>query len=331
MLDYLHHLFFPRESNNHRARILHIEPLFFLIILLSLMHFFTPVIERKYPDILGITANISVSDLVNLTNQKRIDAGLSPLSLDSQLSTAAMNKANDMLAKNYWAHNAPDGTTPWIFIKSAGYDYLYAGENLARGFTNASEAVDAWMASPGHKENILSPKYKDVGFAIVTGTLTGDETILIVQEFGDRINGTLNVGAAQTTINPTITSYPTNSPAPTFVAQLALPSATSVPTSIPTPTDTPTPTITQLLPRPSIPENSIFIAAINKKPVIDKQTMSKNIALLIGLFFILLFIIDILIIERKKIIRLVSHSTDHIIFLTIILLTVLLFSNGVII
>lgn len=323
MLDFLHHLLLPRESNNHRARLLHIQPLFFLIVLLSLMTFLTPVIERKYPEILGITANISVTDLVSLTNQKRAEHGLSALNLDSQLSTAAVNKANDMISKNYWSHNAPDGTTPWVFIKEAGYDYLYAGENLARGFTSAGEAVEAWMASTGHKENILSPKYKDVGFAIVTGTLTGDETVLIVQEFGERINGSSGVGSSQAAVNPTNVSEPTNIPQPTFIAQVILPTNTIIPTQVPTPTPLSTiPTIA------TNPKNEIFIASVNKEPVIDKENVTKNVAFIVALFFTILFIIDVLIIERKKIIRIVSHSVDHIIFLTLILIAIILFSNG---
>ncbi len=321
MLDFLHHLLFPRESNNHRARLLHLQPLFILVILIALMSYLTPRIERSYPDILGITANISISDLVNLTNQQRTAAGVNPLSLDSQLSAAAMNKANHMLENNYWAHNAPDGTTPWVFIKAAGYEYLYAGENLARGFTTAHEAMAAWMASPGHKENILSPRYKDVGFAVVTGSLTGDETVLIVQEFGERLNSSSNIGSSQAekVLLPT-TIPPTDIPQPTFIAQAILPTSSPIPTltTIPTPTS-PMPTL-----------NNIFIASVRREPIINKDNATKNIALVVAIFFIFLFIVDLIITERRKIIRFVSHSADHIIFLTVIIIAIILYSRGLI-
>ena len=89
-----------------------------------------------------------------------------------------------MFAKNYWAHVSPDGTTPWVFIKSAGYSYVYAGENLARGYNTSQDVVTAWMASPEHKQNMLSSNYQNVGFAIVTGNLTGEDTVLVVEMFG---------------------------------------------------------------------------------------------------------------------------------------------------
>lgn len=325
MLDFLHHLLFPRESNNHRARILHIQPLIFLVSLLAIMVYLTPTVERNYPEVLGITANISIEELVSLTNKERESAGLSPLTLDSQLSTAAMNKAGDMLAKNYWAHNSPDGTTPWVFIKSAGYDYLYAGENLARGFTSATDAMNAWMASPGHKENILSSKYKDVGFAIVSGVLTGEETVLIVQEFGNR---TQNTQASVSDQNETIiaaipTIAPLVQPTAIVVAQFT---PTPIPSSTVVPTITPIPSVLPIL----SPTPPLFIASLRMDPVINKQSTFKNIALGVGLFLLIILVVDIIIIDRKQIFRIASHSIDHIIFLTVILLAIVLYSQGVV-
>src|SRR5258706_10350524 len=89
-----------------------------------------------------------------------------------------------MFAKDYWAHIAPDGTTPWSFIKGAGYNYVYAGENLARGYFSASDVVNAWMASPEHRENMLSSKFADVGFSAQNGKLTGEDTVLVVEMLG---------------------------------------------------------------------------------------------------------------------------------------------------
>ena len=89
-----------------------------------------------------------------------------------------------MIDRDYWAHVAPDGTQPWKFFTSFGYKYRYAGENLARDFSNASSAMDAWMNSPTHKENILNPKYKEIGIGVVEGDLAGTDTTIIVQFFG---------------------------------------------------------------------------------------------------------------------------------------------------
>ena len=64
------------------------------------------------------------------------------------------------------------------------YDYLYAGENLAKNFGGSKEVVDAWYKSPSHRENLINDKYTDVGFAVVNGVLDGYETTLVVQMFG---------------------------------------------------------------------------------------------------------------------------------------------------
>src|SRR3990172_3890597 len=93
-------------------------------------------------------------------------------------------KAQDMLDYGYWAHNSPTGKSPWVFIRSSGYNYVYAGENLARGFATADSVMKAWMASPDHRANVLSANYEDVGFAVKLGKLNGEETVLIVEELG---------------------------------------------------------------------------------------------------------------------------------------------------
>lgn len=136
------------------------------------------------PGILGYASLIPPKTIIELTNEDRVKAGLSPLKENSELDQAAAAKAANMFAKNYWAHNAPDGTEPWSFIINSGYSYLHAGENLARDFNNPQSVVDAWMKSPSHKANLLSPKYQDIGVAVVDGKLNGVETTLVVQMFG---------------------------------------------------------------------------------------------------------------------------------------------------
>ncbi len=93
-------------------------------------------------------------------------------------------KATDMFARNYWAHYGPDGTTPWSFITNSGYEYEYAGENLAKNFMFSDGVVQAWMESPTHRENILRNEYTEIGYAIQNGVLNGEETTLVVQMFG---------------------------------------------------------------------------------------------------------------------------------------------------
>ncbi len=186
MRDYFYCLIFPHPRNNHRAHFLHLKTLTLVIAILIVSSFFFSSGLNPFPNNLRVFADISTQELLNFTNEKRAEYGLPALSSNSQLEMAANKKAEDMFAKNYWAHNSPDGITPWYFIKEAGYDYVYAGENLARGFTDSRDAVNAWMASPGHRENLLSENFNEVGFAVRGGRLNGEETFLIVQEFGNK-------------------------------------------------------------------------------------------------------------------------------------------------
>lgn len=186
MREYLAHLLFPRPSNNHRAALLHHRILLGCTILLFTLSLFLGSIRKNFPEILGTSIDISIQQLLELTNRKREEQGLPPLTINQHLADAASLKARDMFTKDYWAHRAPDGKTPWVFIKQAGYEYAYAGENLARGFTNASDVVNAWMASETHRENVISPNYRDIGFAVEKGALSGEDTILVVQMFGNQ-------------------------------------------------------------------------------------------------------------------------------------------------
>jgi hypothetical protein len=123
-------------------------------------------------------------ELIGLTNSQRSNNGLPPLSYNGRLAASAYAKAQHMLANDYWAHTAPDGTTPWVFVQQAGYAYITVGENLARGFQSDSAIVSSWMNSPGHRANLLNTAYRDMGVAAVTGTMNGEVTTLVVAHFG---------------------------------------------------------------------------------------------------------------------------------------------------
>jgi hypothetical protein len=93
-------------------------------------------------------------------------------------------KAQDMADKQYFAHTSPEGLNPWHWFEQAGYEYEYAGENLAVDFTDSSDVARAWMNSPTHRENLLKKEYVDVGFAVVSGELNGKKTTLVVALYG---------------------------------------------------------------------------------------------------------------------------------------------------
>lgn len=120
----------------------------------------------KGRDVLAYATNISPSGLLSATNSRRSANGVGTLSIQGQLNSAAQAKANDMVNRNYWSHQTPDGQQPWVFITNAGYQYLSAGENLAYGFMTSTDTVTGWMNSPSHKANLLSSNFTEVGFGI---------------------------------------------------------------------------------------------------------------------------------------------------------------------
>jgi len=182
--DFLHHFFIPKAENNFRAKSIHVDFLSYYLLLALVLTFTFKTINGCFNSVLGFATDISVEKLYQLTNQEREKQGLSDLIYNEKLETAAKLKAQDMFSNNYWAHYGPTGSTPWDFILNAGYKYEYAGENLAKNFLFSNGVVNAWMNSPTHKENILRREYSEVGFAIVNGTLNGEETTLVVQMFG---------------------------------------------------------------------------------------------------------------------------------------------------
>lgn len=124
------------------------------------------------------------SVLVDLTNTDRASANLSELKINPKLIEAAQAKADDMASKSYFAHNSPEGRTPWYWFGKAGYDYKYAGENLAVNFVESKDVEQAWMASPTHKWNIMNKNFTEIGIATSTGIYEGKEAIFVVQMFG---------------------------------------------------------------------------------------------------------------------------------------------------
>ena len=180
--DFFYHLFIPNEKNNYKAKSLQTDFLFIYLFIAILLNFTFKKINLV--NVLGFATDITINKLYQLTNLEREKRGLPDLSYSEKLSQAAYQKAQDMFTKNYWAHYAPDGKTPWDFILSSGYTYEYAGENLAKNFLFSDGVVTAWMNSPTHRDNILKKEYTDVGFAIVNGVLNGEETTLVVQMFG---------------------------------------------------------------------------------------------------------------------------------------------------
>lgn len=180
----LKNFFLPHPDTHKKAHLLSFKALFIYVAFFIVLQFIFSTINSYRPGTLGVSSSLDYKQVIELTNKEREKNGLSSLSEDSRLNEAAKKKAENMFEENYWAHYSPSGKDPWGFINGAGYKYSYAGENLARNFYSNDEVVQAWMDSPTHRKNILNSQYRDIGIAVVEGTLNGQKTILVVQEFG---------------------------------------------------------------------------------------------------------------------------------------------------
>ncbi len=280
--------FIPHTSNNYRAKLLHHSSILFFIIAFFLGQFVFTYLRTDYPAVLGSSIDLSTEQLVQLTNQQRQKEHVQPLKLNDSLSQAAAMKADFMFSKNFWAHNGPDGTTPWYFFKQVGYNYTYAGENLARGFTNSSEVMNAWMNSPTHRENILSPNYEEIGFAIKKGRLLDEDTTLIVELFGT------------TNIMP-LAKAPEKEAFISSQKQQVLPAAVEKSQSV-----------------------------LKTTSLLSSRILSSSIALSVLFAFLFGLFLDLIIIHRKKITRVVGHNIDHIFFFIALIIVMIISTNGIV-
>lgn len=129
-------------------------------------------------------AKIISGTLIDLTNIERSFSNANQLTVNPLLEQAAYLKAKDMAQKNYFAHISPEGITPWHWFKEVGYDFIYAGENLAVNFTNSNALHQAWLNSYTHRRNILNKNFKEIGIGIAEGIYKGEKAVFVVQLFG---------------------------------------------------------------------------------------------------------------------------------------------------
>jgi uncharacterized protein YkwD len=131
----------------------------------------------------AFAVDITPASVVAAMNEQRAQAGLRPLRADPRLDAAAGDRMRDMEEQSYWAHEAPDGRSPFVWLRPRGYLFRFAGENLAAGFETTELLVGGWMESKGHRENILSADYEDCGVAIIDGgtmrRVTGKSVVVL--------------------------------------------------------------------------------------------------------------------------------------------------------
>ncbi len=218
----------PHARNNYHPHMLSHRMLGLLSLLLMTVKIVSVSLVAITPAATVTASAITNESVITLANEARVENGMGELIPNSLLTRAAQNKANDMLARQYFAHNTPDGATPWTFIKATGYNYITAGENLAIDFSEAESVQSAWMNSPGHRANILNANFKEIGIGISKGQFNGHETIIVVQMFGTPIAQPVTTHQQPTYVAP---AAPVATPVPTQVpvVQQAVPAPTPAP------------------------------------------------------------------------------------------------------
>jgi len=217
-------LLIPNEENGYKPRIFGLESTVLIlsgILFLELIFFVQAFFVFPNSKFLSTILPTVVADI---TNQYRTENNLRPLSTSGILTQAARLKAVDMASRGYFSHVSPGDIQPWYWFDQAGYDFVYAGENLAINFADSEDVVAAWMNSEKHKENILSGDFSEVGIGVAKGTYQGKDAVFVVQFFGapsGRDIDTLierRANRVLADITPDVSGIQQNSNTETFVA-----------------------------------------------------------------------------------------------------------------
>ena len=180
--------FIPHRENDYKPHLFRgvgLFGLFTLIIVVFTLAVGNGVIVTRT----DFTALVLPKVLVDFANENRVPLKLKTLAISPVLEKAAQMKADNMASKGYFAHNTPDGHSPWYWFEKAGYDFSYAGENLAVNFSDSVDVNSAWMNSPSHKENIVNGNFNEIGIATAEGIYEGRKTVFVVQLFGRKALG----------------------------------------------------------------------------------------------------------------------------------------------
>lgn len=123
--------------------------------------------KEEYENV-NATVNEYEASVYEIVNNERLAAGKKALTFDMKLCEIAKLKAKDMAEHSYFSHTSPTYGSPYDMLKASGYEYVSAGENIAKGQQSPVTVMDAWMNSEGHRANILG-NYTKIGIACVEG------------------------------------------------------------------------------------------------------------------------------------------------------------------
>lgn len=183
MRNILKKYFIPNDGNNYHPHILHAKRTFFYGAIFSLAKIILVAFVCLLPAEVFVMPDVLAEEgrqIIALTNEIREERGLPILKVEEKLNTSAQLKSDDMAIKEYFAHSESNQTvTTWL--KSAGYKYSTAGENLAVGYSSALDIVTAWKNSGTHYANLIDTDFTDLGVGLSGGVFDGQPTVYIAQ------------------------------------------------------------------------------------------------------------------------------------------------------
>ncbi len=270
----IRHYFVPHEGNSFRPHAFRMEAtlgFFAFLLFIEITFLSTAIVFRTNP---GLLADILSGAVINATNVERVAQGITPVTPNRLLETAAQRKADAMAREGYFSHISPNGKTPWAWLDEAGYNFTSAGENLAVNFIDSEDVERAWMDSVTHRANILNNTFREIGIGIAQGMYKGQNAIFVVQFFG--------------TPTPTALAAP-----PLLPQQKSKPIAVKTP---PTPSPLPAPKRTEQVknasieivpPLPQLTEQSLMPPIPAPRPSLSTRLLGSSRATANYIFLIL--------------------------------------------
>lgn len=220
----LRNSFLPHRDNRQHPHLLRYGAIAVALVLVFAIESFSVLQSRQFTGSAVQMGAVLPSVIIALTDQERSSAHLESLESDPLLTQAAQAAADDMAQKGYFAHVSPQGQTPWDWLAGVGYRYQYAGENLAVNFQDSQQLVDAWMSSPTHRANVLSPNYTATGVGMASGTYEGQQVVFVVQFYASPLPAAAEqptVASAKAPATQAPTTSPTKHPVPATPAVAA--------------------------------------------------------------------------------------------------------------
>ncbi len=304
--------FIASESNDYRPGALSYKAFLIYGLIILLFRLILGVLPAH-------SAAVESQTLMDLINTERSSRNLTVLITNASLLTAANQKSQDMIDRDFFAHIDPDGNYVWPKIMTAGYgQYKILGENLAVDFSTSEGMIKAWLDSPTHRANLLHTDFLEQGLVALYGDFEGRYTNLTTSLFGARVAGTQAPEAPQ----PAPPPPPPEpfAPEPSPVVKPPPPAPHTQPPPVPSKVLNPAPSST----KPALTPAFSGTKTAQNTPIFDFTDLGRVVFTLLGLGLLCILAIDSVIILRHETAVIRSHSSSHLFNLMLLILVSIL-------